>query len=302
MKPIPNWVKILTLYFSAMVLPVISNWLSESVKDNFNFPINNLPLILFLSVAVVVISAIFLEQLVDAKKNTNNGKPIKNPTNPESPLLMGLFISNSFIFNIIEVKCLPLNSLMTPEIIAQTLLPLLLGGIFTGVLTIERKKCLIAEARLKQESQARKEKVVILKISDILSKDSRVSQKRLLEECRKSDVIMNDFKEYMKILGMIDEYAKIISDTFINVENSLNAAFSSFSTPKEKIKVNINNIEAEFLQKNGAHYFEKYLNELIIHVMVDYVRHHQANSKSGNMYRLITNQPDRWTIQRMTNP
>ncbi len=293
MKQILGWIlKIIAFYLTSMAAPVVSNWLYETLKENFSIPINNLPLVLFLSIAAVIISAVFSEKLISAPKGTSDGKPVKNPPNPEDPFLMGLFISNSFIINIIEIKCLPLNSLLIPENLVQTLLPLLLGGIFTGVLSIERKKYLTAN-NVKKESQNKK--IILQKISEILSKDTRVSQKRLLEECKKNNVILQEFKDYMTVVGMADEYAKIISGMISDIGHSFDGTFSN---PIKIKATKPRHIETEHLQKKAVYYFEKYLNDLIIHTMVDYVRLYQSKSKIGNTYRLVTNQPDRWTILR----
>jgi len=279
-----------------MVLPVINNWLSDSLKENLNVQVNNLPFIVFLSIVVVVISAIFLEQLVTANKVIDNGKPKRNPPNPDNPLLMGLFVSSSFIINVIEIKCLPLSSILIPENLAQILLPLLLGGIFTGTLALERKNYLTAKEKIEKKSKTFKEQFIRQKITETLDKYGRVSQRQILEECMNNKVIINEFEIYMTMLSLIDDVAKTLSRDILN---SVQDMFPSSSNKTKNITTNAKiNSDAAMLQKKKQYYFEKYLGDLIVHTMVDYVRHHQSQPEQKNIYWLVANQPGMWRIQR----
>jgi hypothetical protein len=268
--------------------------------------------VVFLFLGALMIGKSFIINKEKAKAQKARKQPVSNPPSPESPLVNGLFLSSSYLIYIIHIGCPPLSALTSAENLIPIVVPALAGGVLTAVLSAEQSR-FIKAMRAKEYQQAQtlqhaKEahEDITKTIADLLEKDARITQKRVLEICSQHPAVIQFVCDHLPARSV----EEIIRETAIHAQlatedstflaaNALHNVFAR-NTPPQPPANRV--VRAEQLRREAdperKFRFDEFLEKEIIMHMAGFVRNRQAQASSGVLTLLDTHQPGMWKILR----
>lgn len=309
---------LMATFYSTMLLPVVSNWLSEVLGTQLGISKDSLFPILGVSIAAVVLFTQFIEKWLSSQRDMSiDGGKLRNPPGPEGPVLTGIFLSNAAMLHTLLVQCVPIDGLFSPVLAVQTLAPVLVGGALTFVLMdqgsryAERQELALQAKAIAANRQRQVGEDIESRISALVKSNGRVSQRRLFDEFSQSTIVQKAFLEHLSTSDGAGharalerrQLEKLIGPTLAQAVNgvnaSLRAAFGGGIGGDNEPRAGIKWSPEATAQEELARWYWLFLNGQIQEAMFRYIRRDQSAPTYDRELHLSVARKWEWHIHRM---